>query len=89
MYESHSFKTARAGAAVLTDLPHPAGRDGITPSKWNIDLLFPSYTKYNALSRPIYRKTPVQTDICLHMWEKCGILDNQFANTDCRERKFF
>ena len=89
MYESHSFKTARAGAAVLTDLSHPAGRDGITPSKWNIDLLFPSYTKYNALSRPIYRKTPVQTDICLHMWEKCGILDNQFANTDCRERKFF
>ena len=89
MYESHSFKTARAGAAVLTDLSHPAGRDGITPSKWNIDLLFPSYTKYNALSRPIYRKTPVQTDICLHLWEKCGILDNQFANTDCRERKFF
>ena len=89
MYESHSFKTARAGAAVLTDLPHPAGRDGITPSKWNIDLLFPSYTKYNALSRPIYRKTPVQVDICLHMWEKCDILDNQFANTDCRERKFF
>ena len=89
MYESHSFKTARAGAAVLTDLSHPAGRDGITPSKWNIDLLFPSYTKYNALSRPIYRKTPVQADICLHMWEKCGILDNQFANTDCRERKFF
>ena len=89
MYESHSFKTVRAGAAVLTDLPHPAGRDGITPSKWNIDLLFPSYTKYNALSRPIYRKTPVQADICLHMWEKCGILDNQFANTDCRERKFF
>ena len=89
MYESHSFKTARAGAAVLTDLSHPAGRDGITPSKWNINLLFPSYTKYNALSRPIYRKTPVQADICLHMWEKCGILDNQFANTDCRERKFF
>ena len=89
MYESHSFKTARAGAAVLTDLSHPAGRDGITPSKWNIDLLFPSYTKYNALSRPIYRKTPVQADICLHMWKKCGILDNQFANTDCRERKFF
>ena len=25
----------------------------------------------------------------MHMWEKCGILDNQFANTDCRERKFF
>ncbi len=33
MYESHSFKTVR-GAAVLTDLSHPAGRDGITPSKW-------------------------------------------------------
>ena len=25
----------------------------------------------------------------MHMREKCGILDNQFANTDCRERKFF